>query len=83
MLIDQKNTNPQETLEIKLNRQMEMFSFSSSIKLFEESKMVTSSNFLKQPTLILIYLMKTIVFQLVYLVIGKLLTIYLLELLIN
>ena len=37
-LIEQTKTKPQETLEFKMNKQMETFSFSSAINLVEEGK---------------------------------------------
>ena len=37
-LIEQTKTKPQQTLEYKMNKQMEVFSFSPTINLVEESK---------------------------------------------
>ena len=37
-LIEQTKTKPQETLEFKMNKQMQTFSFNPMINLFEESK---------------------------------------------
>ena len=37
-LIDQTKTKPQETLEFKMNKQMQTFSFNPPIKLIEEDK---------------------------------------------
>ena len=37
-LIEQTKTRPQETLEFKVNKQMETFSLSSPISLVEEDK---------------------------------------------
>ena len=37
-LIEQKSTRPQETLEFVMNKQMQTFSFSPPINLFEEGK---------------------------------------------
>ena len=37
-LVEQKKTKPQETLEFKMNKQMQTFSFIPSILLFEEGK---------------------------------------------
>ena len=37
-LIEQTKTKPQETLEFKMNKQMETFSFNPPINLFEEGK---------------------------------------------
>ena len=38
MLIEQTKTRPQETLEFKMNKQMQTFSFNPSINLVEEGK---------------------------------------------
>ena len=37
-LIEQTKTKPQETLEFKMNKQMQTFSFNPPINLFEEAK---------------------------------------------
>ena len=37
-LIEQTKTKPQETLEFKINKQMQTFSFTPSINLVEEGK---------------------------------------------
>ena len=37
-LIEQTKTRPQETLEFKLNKQMQTFSFNPPINLFEQNK---------------------------------------------
>ena len=37
-LIEQTKTKPQETLEFKMNKQMQTFSFSPSINLIEEDR---------------------------------------------
>ena len=37
-LVEQTNTKPQETLEYKMNKQMETFSFNPPINLSEEGK---------------------------------------------
>ena len=37
-LIEQTKTKPQETIEFKMNKQMETFSFNPPIYLFEEGK---------------------------------------------
>ena len=37
-LIEQTRTKPQETLELKMNKQMQTFSFDPPINLFEEDK---------------------------------------------
>ena len=44
-LIEQTGTHPQETLEFKMNKQMEIFSFDRPINLVEEEKLVKSSDF--------------------------------------
>ena len=38
MLVEQTNTNSQETLEFKMNKQMQTFSFSPPINFSEEGK---------------------------------------------
>ena len=38
MLIEQTKTKPQETLELRTNKQMEYFLLNPSINLFEEGK---------------------------------------------
>ena len=37
-LIEQTKTNPQETLEFKMNKQLQTFSFNPPINLVEEGK---------------------------------------------
>ena len=37
-LIEGTETRPQETLELKMNKQMQTLSFNPQIKLFEEDK---------------------------------------------
>ena len=45
-LIEQTKTKPQETLEFKLNQQLQTFSFNPPIKLIEEGKrLLTVSSF--------------------------------------
>ena len=39
-MIEQTKTRPQETLDFKMNKQKQTFSFSPSINLFEEGKWV-------------------------------------------
>ena len=41
-LIEQTKTKPQETLEFKMNKQMETFSFNPPITLFDEGKWLLS-----------------------------------------
>ena len=53
-LIEQTKTKPQETLEFKLNKQMETFSFNPPINLAVKSKWLLAVTFLKQPILFLI-----------------------------
>ena len=38
VLIDRTKTRPQETLDFEMNKQIETFSFSPTINLFEEGK---------------------------------------------
>ena len=44
-LIEQTKTKPRETLEFKMNKQMETFSFSPPINLFEEGKWLLAVTF--------------------------------------
>ena len=53
-LIEQTKTKPQETLEFKLNKQMETFSLNHPINLAEKSKWLLAVTFLKQPILFLL-----------------------------
>ena len=46
-LIEQTKTNPQETLEIKMNKQMQTFSFNSRKNLVEEGKCLLAVSFLE------------------------------------
>ena len=43
-LTEQTKTKPQETLEIKMNKQKQRFSFSTTINLFEEGKWLLAVN---------------------------------------
>ena len=52
MLIEQTRKKPQETLEVKMNKQMQNFSFSPPINLSSE-KWLLAVTFLKQPILFL------------------------------
>ena len=75
-LIEQTKTRPQEALEFKLNKQMETFSFSTSISISEEGKgLLAVTLVLKESFLSLISVKKTIVFQLAYQVVGEVLLI--------
>ena len=44
-MTEQTKTKPQETLEFKLNKQMQTFSFNPPINLFEESKWLLAVSF--------------------------------------
>ena len=46
-LIEQTETKPQETLEFKMHKQMQTFSFSPPINLVEESKWLLAVSFLE------------------------------------
>ena len=46
-LIEQTKTKPQENLEIKMNKQMQTFSFNPPINLVERRQMVTSCEFIR------------------------------------
>ena len=71
-LIEQTKTRPQETLEFKMNKQMQTFSFSPPINLIEEEKKVSyECLFLSGQILFLASLTRTIRFQSLYQVVGK------------
>ena len=53
-LIEETKTKPQETLEFKMNKQMQTFSFNTPINLVEEGIWLLAVTFLKQETLFLI-----------------------------
>ena len=69
-LIQQTRTKPQETLEFKMNKQMQTFSFNPPINLVEEGKWFMAVSLIAQ-ILFIISLTKTIRFQLLYQVITK------------
>ena len=70
-MIKKTKTRPQETLEFKMNKQMQTFSFNPPIILVKEGKWLVAVSFLKQQTLFLVSMMKTIRFQSLYQVTGK------------
>ena len=70
-LIEQTKTKPQETLEFKMIKQMQTFSFSPPINLIEEGKWLLAVSSFDAQILSLISLTKTIHFQSLYLVITK------------
>ena len=43
-LIEQTRTKPQETLELKMNKQRQTFSFNSPINLVEEGKLLLANS---------------------------------------
>ena len=47
ILIEQTRTRPQETLEFKMNKQMQTFSFSAPINLIEEGKWLPAESSLE------------------------------------
>ena len=67
-LIEQTRTRPQETLEFKMNKQMQTFSFNPPINLFEKDKcFLAVSSFECTNSVFKI----TILFQFLYKVIGR------------
>ena len=70
-LIEQTKTKPQETLEFKMNKQMQTFSFKPTINLVEEGKWLLAVSSFECTILFLIYLTRTIRFQSLYQVITK------------
>ena len=52
--IERTKTKPLETLEIKMNKQIESFSFSPPLNLVEEGKWLLAITSLMQPILFLI-----------------------------
>ena len=51
-LTEQTKTKPQETLEFKMNKQMETFSFNPPMTLFEEGKWLLSVAFFEATNLV-------------------------------
>ena len=50
-LIDQPKTKPQETLEYKMNKQMQTFPFNPPINLVDKKMATSSYDYLRQPIL--------------------------------
>ena len=46
-LMEQTKTEPQETLDFKMKKQMQIFSFNPPINLLEEGKWLLAVNFLE------------------------------------
>ena len=69
-LIEQTKTKPQETLEVKLNKQMQTFSFSPQINLVEEGKWLLAVSSFDCTISVFNITKKTIHFQSLYQVIG-------------
>ena len=65
-LVEQTKTKPQETLEFKMNKQMQTFSFNPAINLLEEGKCLLRLSSLQCTNSVLISLTKTIRFQSLY-----------------
>ena len=70
-LIEQTKTKPQETLEFKMSKQMQTFSFNPPINLVEEGKWLIAVSSLECNILFLISLTKTIRSQSLYQAIIK------------
>ena len=62
-LVEQTKTKPQETLEFKMNKPMQTFSFNPPINLLEEGKWLLGLSSLQCTISVLISLTKTIRFQ--------------------
>ena len=71
-LIEQTKTQPQETLEFKMNNQMQTFSFNPPINLFEEDKWLLTVSSFECTNSVSNITKRTIRFQSLYQVIGKL-----------
>ena len=69
-LIEQTRKQPRETLEFKMNNQMQSFSYNPPINLSEEDKWMLAVTSFQTANSVIKILMKTIVFQLVYQVID-------------
>ena len=70
-LIEQTKTKQQETLESRMNKQMQTFSFNPPINLLEEGKWLLAFSSLSVQILFLTSLTRTIGFQSLYQVIGR------------
>ena len=70
-LIEQTKTKPQETLEFKMNKQMQTFSFNPPINLLEEGKWLLAVVRLSVQILFSTSPTKTTVFQSLYQVLTK------------
>ena len=55
VLIEQTRTKPQETLEFRMNKSMQTFSFSPPVNLLEENKWLMAVSFLIAQILFLIF----------------------------
>ena len=72
-LIEQTKTKPQETLEFKMNKQMQTFSFSLPLNRVEKGKWLLAVTSLEATNSVFnITLMKTVDFQLLHQAIGVL-----------
>ena len=71
-LIEQTKTKPQETVEFKMNKQMQTFSFNPPINLVEEGKWLLAGVLLSVQILSLTSLTKTIRLASLSQVIGSL-----------
>ena len=70
-LKEQTKTKQQETLESRMNKQMQTFSFNPPINLLEEGKWLLAVSPLSVQILFLTSLTRTIGFQSLYQVIGR------------
>ena len=65
-LIEETKTNPHQTPDFKMSKQMESFPFNPPINLYEDGKWLLAESFVKQRTSFSRQPMRTIVFQLLY-----------------
>ena len=71
-LIEQTKTRPQETLEFKMNKQMQTFSFNPPINLVEEGKWLLGVSSLECTNSVFNITKKTVCLASLYQVIGSL-----------
>ena len=70
-LIEQTISRPQETLDLNLNRQIQIFSIKPPINLIDEGKWLLAVSFLSVQILFITSKTRRIPFQSLYQVIGK------------
>ena len=72
MLIQQTKTKPQETLDFVMDKQMQSYSFSPAINLFEEGKWLLGVTSFECTISVFTIIDEKIAFQLLHQVIGVL-----------